>query len=170
MRVSATAPARIRPTSTSPRPSSAAEARSGKVQDVLSRIRADATLAKTPIDVVAKGDKLVLRGAVDSDEARERIAKLAAAAAGGAEVDTRDLQVVERASDLNVTDDDGDVVSTVEAGDTLSAIALHDYGSAGRASCMKIAEATGLADANKIYVGQKLKIPGTADGPEAVLS
>ena len=148
---------------------SAAEARSGMVQDVLSKIRSDATLAKNPIDVVAKGDTLILRGAIDSEAARARAAEVASAAAGGADVDTRGLQVVEHASDLNVTDDDGDVVYTVESGDTLSAIALHYYGSAGRSSYMKIAEANDLDDPNKIYVGQKLKIPGTADGPDAVL-
>ncbi|MDA0700709.1 MAG: LysM domain-containing protein [bacterium] len=73
------------------------------------------------------------------------------------------------AAKLNVTDDDGDIVYTVKSGNTLSHIALHYYGSAGRASFMKIAEANGIADANKIRVGQKLKIPGTAKGPEAKL-
>jgi nucleoid-associated protein YgaU len=34
---------------------------------------------------------------------------------------------------------------------------------------MKIAEANGLADPNKIRVGQRLKIPGTTRGPDAVL-
>ena len=58
----------------------------------------------------------------------------------------------------------------IESGDTLSHIALHYYGSAGRSSYMKIAEANGLADANKIFVGQKLKIPGTTKGPDEVLA
>ena len=48
--------------------------------------------------------------------------------------------------------------------------ALRYYGDAGRSSYMKIAEANGLADANKIKVGQKLKIPGTTKGPDAVLA
>ena len=59
------------------------------------------------------------------------------------------------------------MVYTVESGDTLSHIALHYYGSAGKTSYMRIAEANNIDDPNKIQVGQQLKIPGTTAGPDA---
>ena len=107
------------------------------------------------------------RGAVDSQAEFERAKALAESVPGAPGVDVGELQVIENASQLNVTDD-GDVVYTVKSGDTLSHIALHYYGSAGSSSYQKIAEANGIADPNKIQVGQKLKIPGTTQGPEAV--
>jgi len=136
------------------------------VQD---RLRADSKLADNPVDVVQRGSVIVLRGAVDSDDEVAQAQALAAGVPGVTGVDVSDLHVVAGAAKLNVTDDDGDIVYTVKSGDTLSHIALHYYGSAGRGSYMKIAEANGIADANKIRVGQKLKIPGTAKGPEATL-
>ena len=120
--------------------------------------------------MLQKGNVVVLRGAVDSAEELERAKTLAKSVQGVTDVDVSGLQVIEHASELNVTDDDGDVVYTVKSGDTLSHIALHYYGSAGRSSYMKIAEANGLADPNKIFVGQKLKIPGTTKGPDEVLA
>ena len=136
---------------------------------VLARWRADAQLADNPVDVLQKGSTVVLRGAVDSDAEIERAKALAAAVPGVTGVDARGLQAIAHASTLNVTDDDGDVVYTVESGDTLSHIALQYYGSAGKTGYMKIAEANGLSDPDKIRVGQRLKIPGTTRGPDAVL-
>ena len=133
------------------------------------RLRADQQLANNPVDVVQRGTTVVLRGAVDSEAEVTLAQALAAAVPGVTGVDVADLQVIANASKLNVTDDDGDIVYTVESGDTLSHIALHYYGSAGRDSYMKIAEANGIADANKIRVGQRLKIPGTTKGPDATL-
>jgi nucleoid-associated protein YgaU len=136
---------------------------------VLARVRADAHLANNPVDVLQKGSTIVLRGAVDSDAEVARAKALAVAVPGVTGVDAAGLQAIAHASELNVTDDDGDVVYTVVSGDTLSHIALRYYGSAGKAAYMKIAEANGLADPNKIRVGQRLKIPGTTTGPDAVL-
>jgi nucleoid-associated protein YgaU len=130
------------------------------------KIRAEASLANNPLDVLQKGTTIVLRGAVDSEAEHAKAKELAASVEGVTGVDVSGLQVIAHASELNVTDDDGDIVYTVKAGDTLSHIALHYYGDAGKTSYMKIAEANGLADANKIQVGQKLKIPGTTKGPE----
>ncbi|MDF1523881.1 MAG: LysM peptidoglycan-binding domain-containing protein [Trueperaceae bacterium] len=118
--------------------------------------------------MLQRGSTIVLRGAVDSEAEIERATSLATGVPGVSGVDASGLQAIADASKLNVTDD-GDVVYTVVAGDTLSHIALRYYGSAGRSAYMKIAEANGLADPNKIRVGQKLKIPGTTQGPEAVL-
>lgn len=128
-------------------------------------IRAEPSLQNNPIDVLQKGTTVVLRGAVDDEGEWEKAKALAMAVSGVTAVDTTGLQVIKNASQLNVTDDDGDIVYTVKSGDTLSHIALHYYGSAGRSSYMKIAEANGISDPNKIRVGQKLKIPGTTQGP-----
>lgn len=146
------------------------DAPSARAKEAYAKIRADSSLANNPVDVLQKGNVVVLRGAVDSAEELERAKTLAKSVQGVTDVDVSGLQVIEHASELNVTDDDGDVVYTVQSGDTLSHIALHYYGSAGRSSYMKIAEANGLADPNKIFVGQKLKIPGTTKGPDEVLA
>jgi len=136
----------------------------------LAAIKKEPRLADDPVDVLQKGTTVVLRGAVGSDAELELIRQVVANVPSVTQVDDTGLQVVEHAAQLNDTDEDGDVVYTVKAGDTLSHIALRYYGSAGRSSYMRIAEANGLADPNKIRVGQKLKIPGTPQGPDAALA
>lgn len=143
---------------------------SGRAKAALANIKGEPTLANNPLDVLQKGTTIVLRGAVDDDGEFEKAKALALSVPGVTAVDTSGLQVIKDASLLNVTDEDGDIVYTVESGDTLSHIALHYYGSAGRSSYMKIAEANGISDPNKIRVGQKLKIPGTTKGPGEVLA
>lgn len=140
---------------------------SANAKAALSKIKAESSLANNPLDVLQKGSSIVLRGAVDSQAEFDKAKSLAASVEGVTNVDTSGLQIIQNASKLNVTDDDGDVVYTVQSGDTLSHIALHYYGDAGKSSYMKIAEANGLDDPNKINVGQKLKIPGTTAGPDA---
>jgi len=142
------------------------DAPSGRAQAAHRLIKAEPSLADNPIDVLQKGTTIVLRGAVDFEAEHRRAQELAASVQGVTGVDVSGLQVIAHAAELNVTDDEGNVVYTVESGDTLSAIALHYYGSAGRSSYMKIAEANGIEDANLIRVGQKLVIPGTTRGPE----
>jgi nucleoid-associated protein YgaU len=139
---------------------------SAKAKAAYQKIRAEASLANNPLDVLQKGSTIVLRGAVDSEEEVAKAKELAGSVEGVTGVDVSGLQVIMHASQLNDTDDDGDIVYTVKSGDTLSHIALHYYGDAGKTSYMKIAEANGVADANKIQVGQQLKIPGTTKGPE----
>jgi len=136
----------------------------------LAEVKKQPQLADDPVDVLQKGSTVVLRGAVGSDAERALIRQVVSSVPGVTGVDDSALQVVENAAALNETDEDGDVVYTVKAGDTLSHIALRYYGSAGRSSYMRIAEANGLADPNKIRVGQKLKIPGTPQGPDAALA
>lgn len=136
----------------------------------LQKIRDEASLKNNPLDVLQKGSTVVLRGAVDNQAEYDKARALALSVTGVTAVDESGLQVIEHASELNVTDADGDIVYTVESGDTLSHIALKYYGSAGRGSYMKIAEANDISDPNKIRVGQKLKIPGTTEGPDAVLA
>lgn len=147
-----------------------AEDPSAKAKAALEQIRGEASLANNPLDVLQSGSTVVLRGAVDSQAEFDRAKELAASVPGVTGVDTSGLQVLANASQLNETDGGGDVVYTVKAGDTLSHIALNYYGDAGKTSYMKIAEANGLDDPNKIRVGQKLKIPGTTKGPDAALA
>lgn len=142
------------------------DAPSGRAKAAHDLIKAEPSLADNPIDVLQKGTTVVLRGAVDSEAEHARARELASSVAGVTDVDVSGLQVIAHAAELNVTDDEGNVVYTVKSGDTLSAIALHYYGSAGRSSYMKIAEANGIENANLIRVGQKLVIPGTTKGPE----
>jgi nucleoid-associated protein YgaU len=155
-------------TSTSATSATPAPDPSARAKAAYQKIRAEASLANNPLDVLQKGTTIVLRGAVDSEAEHAKAKELAASVEGVTGVDVSGLQIIAHASELNDTDDDGDVVYTVKSGDTLSHIALHYYGDAGKTSYMKIAEANGLADANKIQVGQKLKIPGTTKGPEVV--
>ncbi len=146
------------------------DAPSGRAKAAHALIKAEPSLADNPIDVLQKGTTIVLRGAVDSAEEHQRAQQLALSVGGVTGVDVDGLQVIAHASQLNVTDDEGNIVYTVKSGDTLSAIALHYYGSAGRSSYMKIAEANGIENANLIRVGQKLVIPGTTKGPEERLA
>ncbi len=146
-----------------------AENPSAMAQAVLVKLRADAHLANDPVDVLQKGSTIVLRGAVDTEKDLARAKALASSVPGVTDVDASGLQFIANAAELNVTDDDGDVVYTVKSGDTLSHIALRYYGGAEPTNYMKIAEANGLADANKIQVGQQLKIPGTTRGPDTQL-
>lgn len=165
------------PTRAAGSPAAPAASQSGSEADpsalakaALHNIRNEASLANNPLDVLQSSSTIVLRGAVDSQQEFDKAKSLAGSVSGVTAVDTSGLQIIQNASQLNTTDDDGDIVYTVKSGDTLSHIALHYYGDAGRSSYMKIADANGLADANKIQVGQQLKIPGTTAGPEAHLS
>ncbi len=136
----------------------------------LAGIKQEPSLQNNPLDVLQKGSTVVLRGAVDDQGEFDKARAIALAVPGVTGVDVTGLQVIANASALNVTDKDGDIVYTVKSGDTLSHIALKYYGSAGRTSYMKIAEANGISDPNKIRVGQVLKIPGTTQGPDQVLA
>ena len=99
------------------------------------------------------GDKLVITGAACSEDLRNRI--------------WNEIKAVDTSyGDLNCQIDiDASLPApppeeqsyTVVGGDTLSKIARQFYGDA--AMYMKIAEANGLADPNKINVGQKLSFP-----------
>lgn len=119
-------------------------------------------LDKNPIELVQRDDKVILRGAVESQEELDAIV---AEVEKVAPVDRELLKVVKNAKALNTTDEDGDIVYTVKSGDTLSHIALNYYGDAGKKWYMKIAEANGIDNPNYIQVGQELKIPGTPDSP-----
>jgi len=132
-----------------------------RAQEALKAIKKK-KLDKNPIELVQRDDKVILRGAVES---QEELDEIVAEVEKVAPVDKELLKVVKNAKSLNTTDDDGDIVYTVKSGDTLSHIALHYYGDAGKKWYMKIAEANGIDNPNYIQVGQELKIPGTPDSP-----
>lgn len=132
-----------------------------KAQEALKAIKKK-KLDKNPIELVQRDDKVILRGAVESQEELDAIV---AEVEKVAPVDRELLKVVKNAKSLNTTDDDGDIVYTVKSGDSLSRIALHYYGDAGKKWYMKIAEANGVDNPDYIQVGQELKIPGTPDSP-----
>lgn len=142
---------------------------SGRAKAALQRIKAEPSLQNNPLDVLQKGNTIVLRGAVDSEQELNRAKELAVGVPGVTGVDVSGLQVIAHASTLNTTDAHGDVIYTVKSGDTLSEIALNYYGSAGRDSYMRIAEANDIDDPNVIRAGQTLRIPGTTRGPDARL-
>ena len=132
-----------------------------RAQEALKAIKKK-KLDKNPIELVQRDDKVILRGAVESQEELDAIV---AEVEKVAPVDRELLKVVKNAKSLNTTDDDGDIVYTVKSGDTLSHIALHYYGDAGKKWYMKISEANGIDNPDHIQVGQELKIPGTPDSP-----
>lgn len=137
---------------------------------VHARIQQRPELADDPLEVLQKGDTVVLRGAVGSAAERDAAVELARGTDGVRGVDAEALRVVADAKALAATNDRGEVVYEVTSGDTLSEIAQKYYGDGGRAAYMKIAEANGLDDPDLIRVGQKLVIPGTPDGPDRTLA
>ncbi|WP_456411473.1 BON domain-containing protein, partial [Oceanithermus sp.] len=79
-------------------------------QAALEKIKADPALTANPIDILQDGDRIIIRGAVDSEAEVEKAKALAASVPGVKEVDVSGLMVITGAAKLNVTDDDGDVV------------------------------------------------------------
>ncbi|MCL4155490.1 UNVERIFIED_CONTAM: hypothetical protein GTU68_007391 [Idotea baltica] len=100
--------------------------------------------------VVVDGDRATLTGKVNTQTCSEEITLLAGNQHGIGSVDCQ-LEVATPTPESSFY--------TVASGDTLGKIAAAHYGSAG--SYMKIFEANRsvLDDPNKIYPGQKLRIP-----------
>lgn len=98
-------------------------------------------------DVSLDGDKLHLKATVPSTVVANRVWDAI-------------KQVDPQYADLHheiVTSGGAEQPYTIKPGDNLSRISQHFYGSANH--YQKIAEANGIADANKIGVGQKINIP-----------
>src|ERR1700742_3889459 len=98
-------------------------------------------------DVSLDGEKLYLKATVPSQVVANRV------------WDTI-KQVDPQFADLHheiVTSGGTEQPYTIKSGDNLSKISQHFYGSANHYA--KIAEANGIADANKISVGQQISIP-----------
>ncbi|MBV4487740.1 peptidoglycan-binding protein LysM [Pseudomonas sp. SWRI153] len=103
------------------------------------------------IQVKVEGEKVIATGEASSQEEKEKILLALGNVAGVSEVDDQ----------IAVT---GPVVVAAEfvevkAGDTLSAISLRVYGNANQYQKIFDANKPMLKDVNKIYPGQKLRIP-----------
>ena len=102
------------------------------------------------LDIAVDGDKVVVKGKATDSATAEKIAVALGNTIGVAEVDNQ----------LEADNAEGEsVFYTVVSGDTLSKIAKEQYGNAN--DYMKIFEANKpmLSHPDKIYVGQKLRIP-----------
>ncbi len=105
-------------------------------------------------DVKANDDTVTLRGTAKSQEDREKAVLIIGNHVGIARVDDQ-LEVEEKAPEATY--------HTVERGDTLSAIAKKYYGNASKYPKIFEANKPMLADPDKIYPGQKLRIPALDD-------
>ncbi|MCF4995497.1 peptidoglycan-binding protein LysM [Pseudomonas syringae] len=108
-------------------------------------------LGNPNVHATVEGDTVTLTGEVASQEEKEKIVLAAGNIAGVGSVDDQ----------ITVT---GPVVVAAEfvevkAGDTLSAISLRVYGNANQYQKIFDANKPMLKDVNKIYPGQKLRIP-----------
>jgi len=92
-----------------------------------------------------EGDKLLIRGVVPSDYAKNEIWDA---------VKSVDANVSDAVIDVNVQ---SGLTYTVKSGDTLSHIAKRFYGDANHYH--QIAAANGIANPDQIDVGQELKLP-----------
>jgi len=92
-----------------------------------------------------EGDKLLIRGVVPSDYAKNEIWDV---------VKSIDASVSDAIVDVNVQ---SGLTYTVKSGDTLSKIAQRFYGDANQYH--QIAEANGIANPDRIDVGQELTLP-----------
>ena len=102
------------------------------------------------LDIAVDGDKVVVKGKTNDSATAEKIAIALGNTIGVAEVDNQ-LEADNAEDESNFY--------TVVSGDTLSKIAKAQYGNAN--DYMKIFEANKpmLSHPDKIYVGQKLRIP-----------
>jgi len=108
-------------------------------------------LGNPNVQATVDGDKVTVTGEVASQEEKEKILLAVGNIAGVGSVDGQ----------ITVT---GPVVVAAEfvevkAGDTLSAISLRVYGNANQYQKIFDANKPMLKDVNKIYPGQKLRIP-----------
>lgn len=117
------------------------------------------------VSVDVNASVVVLSGSAPTQEALEKMVLCAGNQHGIGEVDCQ-LQVVPPAS-LTEAASPADTSSatteatfyTVKSGDTLGKIAQKFYGAAGKYTVIFTANQPMLSDPNKIYPGQKLRIP-----------
>src|SRR6202453_3979449 len=114
---------------------------------VIQTIQSFSDLGATLDSVSLDGDKLYLKGSVPSQVVANRVWDVI-------------KQVDPQYSDLHheiVTTGGADQSYTVKSGDNLSKISNRFYGSPNHYS--KIAEASNIADPNKIRVGEEITVP-----------
>jgi nucleoid-associated protein YgaU len=100
-----------------------------------------------------EGDKALVRGAVDTQEEREKVILLTGNTDGIASVDDR-IEVSRPEPEAQYYD--------VKPGDSLSKIAKQFYGDANKYNLIFEANRPLIKDADDIYPGQKLRIPAAA--------
>ena len=102
------------------------------------------------LNVSVEGDKAIVRGKVNSQSCSEKLTLLAGNQHGIACVDCQ-LEVANPEPEAKFY--------TVKSGDTLGKIAKEFYGDASKYPVIFEANQPMLADPDKIYVGQSLRIP-----------
>ena len=116
-------------------------------------------LGVSGLQVEVQGDKVVLNGQAESQEALEKAVLAAGNTQGIAQVESN----IEVASATGVEP----VFYTVKSGDYLSKIAKEFYGDAGRYNEIFEANKPMLSDPDKIYPGQVLRISGATTAQAA---
>ena len=119
------------------------------VQGIIKNIR-DLGLDVDNLQVSVNGDTASVSGKAANQATKEKVVLAVGNTAGIANVD--DQLTVEK-------QEPAAQYHTVESGDTLSAIAKEYYGNAGKYPVIFEANKPMLSDPNKIYPGQKLRIP-----------
>lgn len=104
-------------------------------------------------DIDTTDDLVTVRGTAKSQEDKEKAVLIIGNHSGIARVDDQ----------LQLPAAPPSVFHTVESGDTLSAIAKKHYGSANKYHAIFEANRPMLADPDKIYPGQVLRIPALDD-------
>ena len=106
------------------------------------------------VAVSVNGDSAVLTGTAPSQEALEKIVLCAGNQHGIAQVDCQ--MEVDAPADAPTVESN---FYTVQSGDTLGKIAKEHYGSAGKYTLIFEANRPMLENPDRIYPGQKLRIP-----------
>ena len=119
--------------------------------DVLKKNLDEQGLDTKNIEVHVEGDKVVLKGNVKDQETLEKAVLAVGNNAGVAGVQTDGVVVAAPGEEA--------VFYEVKSGDTLSKIAKQEYGDANKYMLIFEANKPMLKDPNKIYPGQKLRIP-----------
>jgi nucleoid-associated protein YgaU len=117
----------------------------------LVKLITDMGIHANDLGVRVDGDKVTLTGSVDSQATREKLVLLVGNTEGIGSVDDQ-LQVEKQEPES--------VFYEVKSGDTLSKISKQFYGDANKYNQIFEANRPMLKDADEIYPGQKLRIPG----------
>lgn len=125
------------------------------------------SVAKLDVDgeqvgVNVSGDSVVLTGTAPSQEAMEKIVLCAGNQHGIASVDCQmqvEAPAQAAAAEASAAADAESTFYTVQSGDTLGKIAQEQYGAANKYTVIFEANKPMLENPDKIYPGQKLRIP-----------
>ena len=119
-------------------------------QDAIAKEIKDLGLDADDLDVKVDGDKVKIKGKTASQEIREKIILATGNILG--------VSKVEEHIDVADGGKEGEFY-TVESGDTLSGIAKKTMGNANKYMAIFEANKPMLSDPDKIYPGQKLRVP-----------